>query len=141
VAKRRSAKRGWQTPGTRCLHVDVLWYRSPGLDPETVLGRIHQVVAGARARVVVAQTAFEADADDNEDRTRPFSDLLIEAADPGAVWAGLRALLDDPGIGPGLRRSASICCDVPNRNWGIVDRSQVLLLYHHDPSEPLDRFR
>jgi hypothetical protein len=140
MAKRRSVKRGWQTPGTRCLYVCLLWYRAPELDTETVLSRIRKVVTDAKAWVVTSQTAVEADADDNEDQTKPFSDMLIEAGKPRAVWDGLKALLDDPEIGPGLRRASIMGCDVPNRNWGIVDRSQSLLLNHYDPSEQLDEF-
>jgi hypothetical protein len=141
MAKRRSSRKGWQTPGTRCLYVCVAWYRAPELDPESVLSRIRKIVTDARARVVTAQTAFEADADDNEDPTKSFSDMLIEAANPRAVWDGLKALLDDPRVGTGLRRSSIMGCDVPNRNLGIVGRSQALLLTHYDPSEQLDEFR
>ena len=143
MAKRRKESGGWQSPGTRWFVVQVQWSLAPRPNREAVLDRLRAVVAGARspARVVFSQDAFAADAEDNEDPTRPFTDLLVEAADANELWAGLRALLDDPEVGPGLRASAMICCEAPAAGPGGQAPAKQLLLHHFDPSATLDPFR
>lgn len=65
----------------------------------------------------------------------PFVNVLFATDDPRRLWAALKeTLFDDPGLGPGLAKSAMTICEGPN-GW-----DDYLLLSHYDPAVPLGGF-
>jgi hypothetical protein len=96
------------------LHVQIQPARSPGLDTDAAIARLHSL-----ANAVVSR---------GED-AGSYINVDFRPADVRELWFAVRGQLHED---PELAASSIVCCE-GERGW-----DDFLLLHHYDSAEPLD---